>query len=154
MNLDSLSRTILIVEDNEDDLFAVTRALKKARVSNPVRVVTDGREAIDYLAGNGPYADRAEFPLPFLIFMDLKLPSLTGFQIMEWIRSQFHLSTVVVVALTSSDEPRDHQRAYALGARSYLVKPPTAEDLKQVLDSLKTVWDRYGAPGPFLTEAA
>jgi CheY-like chemotaxis protein len=130
MNLEPLSRTILIVEDNEDDLFAVTRALKKARISNPVRVVTDGREAVDYLSGAGKFSDRAEFPIPFLIFMDLKLPGLTGFQVMEWIRDQYHLSSIAVVVLTSSDELRDHQRAQALGVRSYLVKPPTVEDLK------------------------
>lgn len=133
---------LLIVEDNSDDLFAVQRALKKARIENPVHVVSDGQAAIDYLAGNGQYADRVAHPLPVLMLVDIKLPRVDGFEVLAWVRAQPQLSDLVVVMLTSSDEDRDHRRAYALGARSYLVKPPTADALLQLAASLASLWGR------------
>lgn len=132
--------TILIVEDNEDDLFAMKRALRRARIINPVQVVTDGQQALDYLSGAGNYGNRAQFPIPFLVFMDLKLPFVHGFEVLEWTTKQPHLNKVVVVVLTSSPESRDYERAYALGARSYLVKPPTPEMLRETLNSLGSLW--------------
>jgi CheY-like chemotaxis protein len=130
------SDTILVVEDNEDDVFALRRAIKKAGVLNPLRVATNGQEAVDYLTASGDPAKQEQHPLPFLVLLDLKLPYRDGFEVLEWIRKQSHLTPVVVVMLTGSDERRDHQRAYALGARSYLVKPALAEDIKRLLDSL------------------
>jgi CheY-like chemotaxis protein len=130
------SDTILVVEDNEDDVFALRRAIKKAGVLNPLRVATNGQEAVDYLTASGDPAKHEQHPLPFLVLLDLKLPYRDGFEVLEWIRKQSHLAPVVVVMLTGSDERRDHQRAYALGARSYLVKPALAEDIKRLLDSL------------------
>jgi CheY-like chemotaxis protein len=137
-------KSLLIVEDNPDDLFAVQRALRKARVENPVQVATDGQQALDYLSGVGKYADRATYPLPLIMFVDLKLPCVDGFEILEWVRARRELDHIVVVMLTSSDEDRDHRRAYALGARSYLVKPPTAEALVQLMNSLASLW--VGSP--------
>jgi CheY-like chemotaxis protein len=130
------SQTILVVEDNEDDVFALRRAIKKAGVANPLRVTTNGQEAVDYLAAAADPAKQEQNPLPFLVLLDLKLPYRDGFEVLEWIRNQPHLGKVIVVMLTGSDERRDHQRAYALGARSYLVKPALAEDIKRLLDSL------------------
>jgi CheY-like chemotaxis protein len=133
---------ILVVEDNPDDLFAVQRALRKAKIENPVEVVTDGQSAIEYLEGTGIYADREAHPIPVLVLLDLKLPRVDGFEVLSWIRAQPALDDVVVVMLTSSDEDRDHRRAYSLGARSYLVKPPTAEALLQLTASLASLWGR------------
>ena len=127
---------ILVVEDNEDDVFALRRAIKKAGVANPLRVVTDGQEAVDYLAATADPTRQSQHPLPFLVLLDLKLPYRDGFEVLEWIRGQPHLAQMVVVMLTGSDERRDHQRAYSLGARSYLVKPALAEDIRRLLGSL------------------
>ncbi len=135
-----LSTTILLVEDNEHDVFAMRRALKQARIVNPLRVVTDGQEALDYFSGAREYADRERHPIPFIVFLDLKLPFVNGFEVLSWIRQQPSLESTLVVVLTSSAENRDQERAYALGARSYLIKPPTAETLLDVLNSLKTYW--------------
>ena len=135
-----LSTTILLVEDNEDDVFVMQRALKLARNSNPLQIVTDGQKALDYLSGEGDYADREKFPLPFIVFLDLKLPYIDGFEILTWMRSRSELSSVVVIVLTSSAEERDHEKAYALGARSYLVKPPAPQALEDVFNSLKSYW--------------
>jgi CheY-like chemotaxis protein len=136
--MNDLKATILLVEDNEDDVFAMQRAIKKSRVINPLQIVTDGQQAVDYLRGGGIYANRAQFPLPFLIFLDLKLPYFTGFEILQWIRTQPPLESIIVVVLTGSAESRDKDNAYTLGARSYLVKPPTVETLNAVFDSLNT----------------
>ena len=142
------SETILLVEDNEDDVFALRRAIKKAGVVNPLRVATNGQEAVDYLAATADPGNHVQHPLPFLVLLDLKLPYRDGFEVLEWIRTQPHLAKVVVVMLTGSDERRDHQRAYSLGARSYLVKPALAEDIKRLLESLHSPWPKMNPPEP------
>jgi CheY-like chemotaxis protein len=147
----TVTSTILIVDDNDDDVYALQRALSKANTANPQQVVTNGREAVAYLEGTGKYVDRAAYPLPFIVFLDLKMPLLDGFEVLTWMRTHPELSGIVVVVLTGSDELRDHQRAYALGARSYLVKPPTPADLHQVLQSMESYWLRGSNRGPLIT---
>ena len=138
------NETILLVEDNEDDVFALRRAVKKAGIQNPLRVATDGQQAIDYLAATADPAARDQHPLPFLVLLDLKLPYRDGFEVLEWIRGQPHLAQTIVVMLTGSDERRDHQRAFALGARSYLVKPASVDDMKELMNSLESQWLNTG----------
>jgi CheY-like chemotaxis protein len=150
--MNGTNKTILLVEDNEDDVFMFRRVLKKALIANPVQVVTDGQQAIDYLSGTDGFSDRAKFPLPFLVFLDLKLPYRDGFEVLAWMRQQRSLNSVVVVILTGSDETRDHQQAYALGARSYLVKPPTPEEVRRLMDSMQSYWNREGTGGPVFNE--
>jgi CheY-like chemotaxis protein len=144
------SQTILLVEDYDDDVFAMERALAKANITNPLQVVTDGQRALDYLSGTGQYANRTQYPLPFLIFLDLKLPFVDGFEILAWIRQQSALKSVIVIVLTGSAETRDKDKAYALGARSYLVKPPTPETLHGVCESLKSYWLSKATETPIL----
>lgn len=132
--------TILLVEDSDDDVFIMKHALKQAEITNPLRVVTTGQAALDYLSGANEYADRKQFPLPFLVLVDLKLPYVHGFEVLAWMKARRELSSIVAVVLTSSSEEKDYERAYALGARSYLVKPPTAQTLKDVFHSLKSFW--------------
>ena len=146
--MNELTSTILLVDDNEDDLYALRRALKKAGIANPQQVVTDGQQAIDYLAGAGRFADRGQFPLPFLVFLDLKMPFRGGFEVLGWIREQPALASMVVIVLTGSDETKVHQRAYALGARSYLVKPPQPADLRSIIESMESFWNRPGESCP------
>ena len=135
--MNQFSSTILLVEDNEDDIFVMRRAMRLGRFSHPLQVVTDGQQAVDYLSGARQYADRERHPLPFVVFLDLKLPYLDGFEILTWVRQQRELDSIVVVVLTSSPETRDQEQAFALGARLYLVKPPTPEALNAVFESLK-----------------
>jgi CheY-like chemotaxis protein len=121
--------TLLLVEDNPDDIFLMRRALKKSGLEMPVQIVTDGKEALEYLAGTGPYGDRSQFPRPEWIFLDLKLPYLNGFEVLEWIRHDPENKHLDVIILTSSPEDRDKETAQRLGALAYLVKPPTVASL-------------------------
>ena len=133
-------RAILLVEDNEDDIFFMKRAFKGAGIVNPLLVVEDGQQAIDYFSGNGKYSDRAVYPIPALVFLDLKLPFVKGLDVLAWLRRQAGLSELVVVVLTSSNEPSDLKQAYRLGANSYLVKPPTAEEIGDLAKAFKLYW--------------
>lgn len=136
-------RVMMLVEDNEDDVFLMKRALKAAGVMNPLVVADNGQVAIDYLSGTGEFGDRDRHPLPALIFLDLKLPLKSGHDVLAWIRRRKELDAVIVVVLTSSNERTDLNRCYQLGANSYVVKPPTAEQLLDLAKSFKWYWLRY-----------
>jgi CheY-like chemotaxis protein len=127
---------ILLVEDDENDVFFMRRALTKAEIDFPVHVTVNGQDALDYLGGAGKFADRAQYPLPSLVFLDLKLPFVGGLDVLAWIRSQASLKELPVVILTSSAEDRDRQRAAELGAKAYFVKPPTPEMVKEAMKFL------------------
>jgi len=149
-------RAILLVEDNDDDIFLMRRALKGARIANPLLVVEDGQQAVDYLSGTGQYADREQFPFPAVVFLDLKLPMKSGLDVLDWIRKQPQFDNLVVLVLTSSSEPSDLKRAYSLGANSYLVKPPTAEQLLDLAKAFKWYWlefNRYEGATPDFVHA-
>jgi CheY-like chemotaxis protein len=135
-----LDFVLMLVEDDPDHVLLIQRALAKANLVNPLRIVRDGDEAIAYLSGQGPYGDRNRYPLPSLILLDLKLPRKSGLEVLEWIRSDPALRVLPVVALTSSAETSDIERAYALGVNSYLVKPLGFEDLLDLVKSLVMYW--------------
>ena len=119
-----MNGTILLVEDDENDVFFFERAMKLAGMSNPLHVAQDGRQAIDYLKAVSDYADRAEFPLPSLVLLDLKLPRVRGLDVLKWIRGQPEFQTMIVIVFTSSGLASDIDKAYRLGANSYMVNPP------------------------------
>jgi CheY-like chemotaxis protein len=133
-------QTILQVEDREEDVFLLRYAFKHACVENPIQVAADGQEAIDYLAGKEKFADRAQFPLPCLVLLDLQLPRVTGLEVLEWIRRQPALKTLVVIILSSSIHEGDVRRAYELGANAFLVKPSSTETLADMSAALKHFW--------------
>jgi CheY-like chemotaxis protein len=130
---------ILLVEDNEDDVFLMIRALGSAGIQNPVHVAEDGRAAIDYLSGTGPFQDRAAHPLPKVLFLDLQLPIKSGFDVLAWIRAQPHFESLPVVIVSSSDEPADLKRANDFHVDAYLVKPPLPSQLLELRAKLN--WD-------------
>jgi CheY-like chemotaxis protein len=130
-------QTILLIEDNEGDVYLFKRVVSKAGIKNPVQVVRTGEQAVGYLAGTGKYEDRQQYPLPFLVMLDLKLPLKDGLDVLQWMRERPDLASTKVIVLTSSSEPRDVERANQLGALSYLVKPPNQDALVQILERLR-----------------
>jgi len=128
-----------LVEDEEGDVFFMRQAMQKAGVLDSLQVASDGRQAIDYLKGNGKFANREEFPLPCLVLLDLKLPRVMGLDVLKWIREQPEVATIVVI-LTSSQEQADIATAYRLGANGYLVKPSDVSQLTDMAKSIKDFW--------------
>ena len=131
---------ILIVEDNGDDVALIRRAFGQCKIANRLSVVSDGDAAVAYLSGTGPYADRADHPLPALVMLDLKLPRRSGLEVLEWMKHQPLLRRMPVVILTSSKEHKDVNRAYDLGANSYLTKPVEFEDLRALVERMHLYW--------------
>jgi CheY-like chemotaxis protein len=127
---------ILLAEDDPNDVFFMQRALTKRGISLPLHVVRNGQEALEYLGGLGKFGDRAQFPLPSLLLLDLKMPFVDGFEVLAWARAQSGLKQLPVVVLTSSAEDRDRQKAAELGANAYFVKPPTRVMVEEILEFL------------------
>lgn len=136
----SRQRSLLLVEDNDDDVFFMRRAIASAGVNLPLQVAETGQVAIDYLSGANGYADRTKHPLPFLLFLDLKLPQKSGLEVLAFIRGRPELKTLVVLVLTSSREDSDVQKAYTLGANSFLVKPPNGAQLNELMKLVRAYW--------------
>lgn len=132
--------TVLLVEDDENDRLLIQRAFDRGRIANPVHAVSNGEDAVAYLAGTGQYVDRKQFPLPVMMLLDLKLPRKSGLEVLQWVREQSGLKRLPVVVLTSSRETTDINRAYDLGANSYLVKPVGFENLFELAKSLNLYW--------------
>ena len=135
------SAVILLAEDDENDVLLMKRAFSQAHIQNPLYVVQDGEEAIAYFKGEGAFSNRAEYPLPDLLLLDLNMPRVNGFEVLTWIRQQPGLSALRVLVLTSSDHMRDVNQAYRLGANSFLIKPHDFEDFVH-LSKLMQFWLR------------
>lgn len=133
--------TVLLVEDDLNDIFLVKRAFKLAEVKNPLQIVTDGQEALLYLKGEGKYADRALYPLPKLMVMDIKMPRKTGFEVLEWVKNSGQpLRRIPIVIVSSSDNPDDINRAYELGANAYMVKPVEFLAVEHLFQAITQYW--------------
>ena len=130
---------ILVAEDNPDDMFLLQQAFNKAKVSHRLHVVRDGVEALAYLKGEDGYADRNQYPFPDVLLLDLNMPRMNGFEVLEWARQDALCSRLVVHVLTASSRTLDVQRAYDLGANSYLLKPSRVDELM----ALATALDRW-----------
>ncbi|HWI57044.1 MAG TPA: response regulator [Bacillota bacterium] len=143
---------VLLAEDDENDIFFMELAFEKAEFPHPLMVVRNGQEAIGYLSGQGIYADRARYPSPCLVLLDLTMPLLTGLDVLAWWQQQPQaLKLAPIVVLTSSSNPADIQKAMALGAADYRVKPINAANLGIILSELQARWltpPLTGSPGP------
>ena len=131
---------ILVAEDDEDYVILIKQVFAKAHIPNPIHVVWNGEEAIAYLKGEGKYSNRDEFPLPDIFLLDLKMPRVNGFEVLKWVRAQPSLSSLRILVLTSSDEIRDVNEAYQLGANSFLVKPLDFEDFTHLSRLIADFW--------------
>jgi CheY-like chemotaxis protein len=132
--------TILVVEDDPNDLFFLKRAFATLQTRCVMQAVGDGAEAIDYLRGVDDYAERSQFPVPSLILMDLKMPRVDGFEFLAWLRQEPELKMIPVVVLSSSNLAQDVRRAYELGANSFIVKLQDHTSLPEMLRTLACYW--------------
>ena len=130
----------LVAEDDPTDAYFFQRAFRRAELPVVLRFVRDGQEVIDYLRGTGTFADRAAHPLPQLVLLDLNMPRLKDFEVLEWVRRQPGLSSLQVVIFNSSDAAKDINRAYGLGANWYLVKPHSMDELTALVGRFKKFW--------------
>ncbi len=135
-----IEKLILYAEDEEDDVFLMRRAFKDAAIVHRFETVSDGNQAIEYLSATGAFSDRIKWPLPTLILLDLKMPGLSGHEVLKWIRTHTATCTIPVIVLTSSHQESDIHRAYLLGANGYLVKPGTPDELLTMVQGIKNYW--------------
>ena len=132
--------TILLVDDDPNDVFLLQRAFDKARLTHTIQAVSDGEQAVDYLAGRGRFADRERHPVPVLVLLDLKVPRVSGAEVLEWLRQQPMLKRLPVVVMTSAAEAGEINAAYDRGANSYLVKPLGFERLLELVKAMAHYW--------------
>jgi CheY-like chemotaxis protein len=133
--------TVLLVEDDLNDIFLVKRAFRTAKIPNPLQVVTDGEEAMSYLKGEGKYADRVSHPLPKLIVMDIKMPRRSGFEVLDWVKGEARpFRRIPIIIVSSSDSAADINRAYELGANAYMIKPMDYKAVEHLFESITHYW--------------
>ena len=136
-------RTICLVEDNPDDRFLFERAWRVAGIKNPLRMCADGTQALEYLLGTGSFTDRASHPLPAMILLDIKMPGLSGFEVLDRLRRDEKLRSIPVVMMTASTSPADVSEAYRLGANGFYIKPSSVQELVELLAALRGCWLRF-----------
>jgi len=132
--------TILYAEDEENDVLFLERAFKLAGSTHTLKAVPDGAQALEYLTGEGIFADRTRHPFPDLILLDINMPKKSGFDVLEWLRSQPRYNSLPALILTSSSRPEDMEKARQLGADDYLLKPSDPLKLVEVVRSLQEHW--------------
>lgn len=128
-----ITRPVLYAEDDDNDVFFMTRAFRKLGAEQWLRVVTNGRSAKQYLAGEGSYADRDAHPMPSLVMLDVKMPDVTGLQVLDWTRGRPELAAIPIVLFSSSTHDADVEYCRAHGASGYFVKPSNSEDLARLM---------------------
>jgi CheY-like chemotaxis protein len=136
--------TLLAAEDDEKDFLVLVHALRKANFETDLQRVCNGAEVIEYLAGDKAFADRESYPVPDLVLLDLKMPDLSGFDVLIWLRSHDKLKHLPAVIFSASDNPSDMQQARALGATAYLVKPTSYDGYPKVVQALRDLWRVVG----------
>ena len=133
-------KTVLLVEDSPDDAFMVQNACRSADIPHSLFHVTDGVLAVDYLSGKSIYSDRLVYPLPDLVFLDIRMPRKDGHEVLEWIRTQPLFLNLPVIMLTNSDDHKDIHRAYKLGVTSYLLKTGNPTDFASGVRVILKYW--------------
>lgn len=137
---------ILIADDNEDDAIAVVQTLKAAGVKKRLTLVEDGKDVIAYLRGDKTYADRAKYPVPTVLLLDLKMPRLGGFEVLEWFRHAMPTRDILIVILSGNQNPEILNRGYALGARSFVRKPCRTVDIQNLVRAYSSYWQPTPRP--------
>jgi len=146
--MDEFDYTILLVEDDENDAMLLRMAFERNGIVNPVQWVKDGLEAVAYLNGEGVYADRAKYPFPEVLLVDLKMPRMTGLELLAWINEHPEFRVIPTIVMTSSRQELDIESAYKLGANTYLTKPIAFDDLAKMVNLTHAYWAMSAKPKP------
>ncbi|HEU5125008.1 MAG TPA: response regulator [Verrucomicrobiae bacterium] len=133
-------KMVLIADDSPEDQLILRMAFEKAKVNADIQCVRDGEETVQYLSGKRNFRDRKAHPLPVLLLLDLRMPRMDGFDVLAWLQEQTGLKRLPVSVLSSSDEPTDVNRAYDLGANSYLVKPKGVDGYHELVEKIRGYW--------------
>ena len=137
---DSDSPPVLVAEDEPTDALILRIAFEQAGIPRSLVVVRDGEEAVNYLCGNPPYTDRSVHPLPALILLDLKMPRMTGFDVLAWLASRPDFKHLPAIVFSSSSEEQDVLRARQMGARDYFIKPHSISDYVKIVHTIHARW--------------
>jgi CheY-like chemotaxis protein len=140
-----MAKAILLAEDSPDDVILFLHVMEKSGLCNPVIVVNDGDEVIAYLRGEREFADRNKFPMPEILMLDLRMPKVDGVQVLQWIRTQHNLPEFLIVVLSHFSQIHEVNRAYALGAHTFLTKPFKLDDLANLSGHFGSHWERTPA---------
>lgn len=143
-----IKHPILVVEDDPNDVFFIKRALKKNHDTTPVYVVANGKEAIAYLRGEGMFEDRAKFPVPMCIITDLKMPVLSGLELLDWLANHPKCAVIPTIVFSSSNQLQDVRAAYSTGANAYFKKPHDFEEWTRLFRLLIEFWEVAEKPEP------
>jgi len=138
--MDDVNYTILLVEDEENDALLVQMAFQQNHIPNPVQWVRDGLDAIAYLNGDKEYSDRKKYPFPEVMILDLKMPRMSGLELLKWIRDHPQFRIIPTIVMTSSRQDLDIETAYDLGANTYMVKPCSFDDLAKMVKAAHEYW--------------
>lgn len=132
--------SVLIVDDSESDIFFLLRAFAASGVRNPVHVVRSGSEAIEFLEGSGKFENQRRFPLPKIVFLDLRMPPPNGLDVLRWKQKRVDLPRMLWVAMTNFESPKTINDAYAAGASTFLIKPLDSKDVRNLIDGFNEFW--------------
>ena len=132
--------SILIVDDNDEDKYFLLWALKTLELSCPIHVLSSGEEAIAFLSAKPPFDDRTRFPIPHVMWLDLKMPKVDGFEVLKWMKTQPALDGLHVIVFSGSNRDSDIAKAKELGAEDYIIKPSNTLDLVEVVREVTFKW--------------
>ncbi|HZF01090.1 MAG TPA: response regulator [Methylomirabilota bacterium] len=139
---------ILLVDDEENDATLVKMAFKQNNIISPIQWVKDGVEAVAYLNAEGIYADRIKYPFPQVLLLDLKMPRMTGLELLQWLRVNSHFKIIPTIIMTSSRQETDIEKAYDLGVNTYMIKPSSFDELKNMVKAIHEYWAISVKPKP------
>ena len=142
-----LGISVLVAEDNHDDAFILQRAFKHCGLGRPAHIVSDGADVINYLRGDPPFNDRTVHPYPDILILDLKMPGVSGFDVLDWLKQNPDYRVIPAIVWSASADRRDVKHAFCLGAHAYLCKPASFDAFLEVAKCLLAFWTHCEKPG-------
>ncbi len=137
---------VLMAEDDEHDIVAVKRAWKKGKINNPLYIVNDGEECLDYLHQRGKYSEQGTAPRPGILLLDIKMPKMDGLAVLEYVRKNDEFHRLPVIILTTSKDEADRLKSYDLQANAYIIKPIGFDNFSKAVNTINLFWELVALP--------